>query len=181
MIGIWHSHLARGLRRICLALAGLLSLAGCLKLDSEEALRARLATWVFLAETRAFTSRVSCTAAVFDTVAGGLRMTGPVQLVANLREGQGLLAEGRVVGFEIAGLSPNALSEALMSVDLHGGLGLVSSFVGPAQACMDEGLQQDVYLALMSPDTLMIYDPGRNAVLLLHHPSQIAFYLRGNL
>ena len=73
------------------------------------------------------------------------------------------------------------VSEGLMSVNLYDGLGLISSFVGPAQACMSEAFQSDVYMALMSPDTVMIYDPASNALLLLHRPSQIAFFMRGNV
>ena len=54
-------------------------------------------------------------------------------------------------------------------------------FVGPSRACMTDSHQADVYMALMSPDTVMIYDPGSNALVLLHRPSQIAFFMRGNV
>lgn len=162
-----------------LALATLL--AGCFRLDTEAGVRAQIKTWVFLAQTRSFTSRGTCTAAIFDTISGELRGSGPVRRVNDLHTGQKLLAEGRAVAFELPGLTPNMVSEALMSVNLSEGLGLVSSFVGPSMKCMSEAFQADVYLALMSPDTVMIYDPGSNAVLLLHRPSQIAFFLRGNV
>ncbi len=161
------------------ALTGLLT--GCSRLDTEAGVRAHIKTWVFLAQTRHFTSRSTCTAAIFDTISGELRGSGPVRRVADLQSGQRLLAEGRAVAFELPGLTPNMVSEALMSVNLSEGLGLISSFVGPSLTCMTEAFQNDVYLALMSPDTVMIYDPSRNALLLLHRPSQIAFYLRGNV
>ncbi|ASP22633.1 lipoprotein [Antarctobacter heliothermus] len=156
-------------------------LAGCFRLETEAEVRAHLNTWVFLAQTRHFTVRSTCTAAIFDTISGEVRSSGPVRRVEDLSNGQRLLAEGRTVAFELPGLSPNEVSEALMSVNLSEGLGLISSFVGPSQACMTEAFQNDIYLALMSPDTGMIYDPSRNALVLLHRPSQIAFYLRGNV
>lgn len=161
------------------ALAALLT--GCFRLDTEEAVRAQLGGWVFLAQTRVFTSRGTCTAAIFDTISGDLRASGPVRRVGDLRAGQHLLSQGRAVAFEIPGMTPNMVSEALMSVNLSEGLGLISSFVGPARACMDPSFQADVYLALMSDETVMIYDPATSALVLLHRPSQIAFFLRGNV
>lgn len=157
------------------------ALAGCGPLDREEELRAQLGTWVFLAQTRSFASRATCTAAIFDTVSGELRTTGPVRRVTDLRAGQRALEAGQAVAFEVPGMTPNSVSEGLMSIDLSGGLGLVSSFTGPARACMTEAFRRDVYLALMSEETVMVYDPGGNALLLLHRPSQIAFFLRGNV
>ncbi len=156
-------------------------LAGCFRLDTEAGVRAQLRTWLFLAQTRHFTSRSTCTAAIFETISGELRGSGPLRRVADLDSGQRLLAKGHAVAFELPGLTPNMVSEALMSVNLSEGLGLISSFVGPSQACMTEAFQNDVYLALMSPDTVMIYDPSHNALVLLHRPSQIAFFLRGNV
>ncbi|MBV7393849.1 hypothetical protein [Mameliella sediminis] len=156
-------------------------LAGCLRLDTEEEVRAQLKGWLFLAQTRVFVSKSTCTAAIFDTVSGELRASGPLRRVEDLRSGQRWLEQGQAVAFEIAGASPNAVSEALMSVDLSGGLGLISAFVGPSQSCMDERFQADIYLALMSEETVMIYDPAGNALVLLHRPSQIAFFLRGNV
>ncbi len=161
------------------ALGGLLT--GCFRLDTEEAVRAQLGGWVFLAQTRDFTSRGTCTAAIFDTISGELRASGPLRRVDDLHAGQRLLSQGRAVAFEIPGMTPNMVSEGLMSVNLYEGLGLISSFVGPARACMDASFQADVYLALMSDETVMIYDPASNALVLLHRPSQIAFFLRGNV
>lgn len=168
--------------RILAVLSALpLLLAGCGPLDREEEVRARIRDWVFLAQTRSFISRSTCTAAIFDTVSGALRTSGPVRAVDNLRSGAREVDAGRIVAFEVPGLTPNAVSEGLMSLNLAGGLGLISSFTGPARACMDEAFQRDVYLALMSPETVLVYDAGGDALLLLHRPSQIAFYLRGNV
>ncbi|SMX49489.1 hypothetical protein [Maliponia aquimaris] len=173
--------ISRTIRTFAALVALLGALAGCGPLDREETVRAQVRTWVFLAQTRSFTSRSTCTAAIFDTVSGELRTTGPVRRVTDLRAGQRALAAGQAVAFEVTGMTPNSVSEALMSINLSGGLGLVSSFTGPARSCMSEAFQHDIYLALMSEDTVLIYDPGSNALLLLHRPSQIAFFLRGNV
>ncbi len=165
------------------ALAGLLlglALTGCFKLDSEDEVRRLIRDWVFLAQTREFTSRPTCTAAIFDTISPSLR-SGPVRSVSSLRDGARMLDDGQTVAFEVPGLTPNEVSEGLMSLDLSGGLGLVSSFVGPSRTCMSAPFQQDIWLALMSPDTVLVYDPTSDALLLLHRPSQIAFFLRGNV
>jgi hypothetical protein len=173
--------LARWIRRGA-ALGGLLGLlTGCLRLDTEAEVRALLKTWVFLAQTREFTSKGSCTAAIFDTVSPSLRGSGAVWTVTDVRSGLRRVEQGQAVAFDLPGISPNEVSEQVMSISLSDGLGLISSFVGPAQACMGDQFQSDVYLALMSPDTVMIYDPTQNALLLLHRPSQIAFFLRGNV
>jgi hypothetical protein len=162
-------------------MALVLLLSGCFRLDTEQEVRSLLKGWVFLAQTRTFTSRATCTAATFETVSPSLRSSGPVRAVRDLRTGLEQMNRGQVVAFEVPGLSPNEVSEHLMSISLSGGLGLISSFIGPSLACMNDQFQADVYLALMSPDTVMIYDPARNTLLLLHRPSQIAFFLRGNV
>jgi hypothetical protein len=157
-----------------------LMLAGCFALDREEEVRAQVGDWVFLAQTRRFVSKPTCTVAIFDVVSEAVRGTR-VRTATSLREGLGKVARGQTVAFVMPGLSPYAISEGLMSLDLSEGLGLLSSFVGPSRACMDDVYKADVYQALMSPDTLTIYDPGSNALLLLHRPSQILFFMRGNV
>ncbi|MGP6085825.1 hypothetical protein [Antarctobacter jejuensis] len=170
----------RGLGKALACLTLISALSSCFKLDTEEEVRRLIRDWVFLAQTRDFTSRPTCTSAIFDTISSSLR-SGPVRSVSTLRDGAQLLAKGQAVAFEVPGLTPNEVSEGLMSLDLSGGLGLVSSFVGPSRNCMSEPFQQDIWLTLMSPDSVMIYDPSSNALLLLHRPSQIAFFLRGNV
>ncbi len=170
-----------GFRQGAMSLFMLGLLAGCFRLDTETEVRALLQTWVRLAQTRDFTSRPTCTAAIFDTLSTAVLRDGPVQVATDLRAGVKMLTEGRPVAFDLPGQSPNAVSERVMSLDLANGLGLISSFVGPARACMDDRFQADVHYALMSSDTILIYDPSHNALMLLHRPTRIAFYLRGNV
>lgn len=162
----------------CLALV--LSLPGCFAMDKEEEVRAQVASWVFLAQTRTFVSRSTCTVAIFDLISDGVRLQD-VRIVDDLPSGLTAIKEGRTVAFEIPGATPNAVSEGLMSIDLAEGMGLLSSFIGPQQACMDDQFQVDVYYALTVPETLTIYDPGSNAMMLLHRPTKILFFMRGNV
>ena len=163
-----------------LAWALLLPLAGCFPMDKEEALREELQTLVYLAQTRRFTSKSTCTAAIFDLVSDRVR-SKTVRTVSDVRSGLRLIKEGRVVAFDVTGANPNEVSEQLMSLSLEQGVGLLSSFVGPSLDCMDDQYQVDVYYALMAPESLAIYDPGANAIMLLYRPKRLLFFLRGNV
>ena len=67
--------------RIWVLLLAVLVLAAC-AIDSEEAVRSKLARWVWPGEVLDFTSRPTCTAAVFALATPGLRKTvKPVQTV----------------------------------------------------------------------------------------------------
>lgn len=170
------------LMRLLVSLVALTLSAGCwwLPLDQEDALREDLQRYVYLAQTRRFTSKGTCTAAIFDLVSAGVR-SKTVRTVSDIRSGMRLVKEGRVVAFDIPGLTPNMVSEQAMSVNLYAGIGLVSSFVGPSQDCMDDQFQVDVYHALMSPESLTIYDPNTNAIMFLHRPRQLLFVMRGDM
>lgn len=157
-----------------------LGLSGCIALDTEEEVRVELAGYVFLEKTRQFVSRPTCTAAVFEVISEGVR-SQRVKQVDDVRHGLRLVREGRVVAFDLPGLTPDGVSQALMSISLSDGMGLVSSFTGPANACMDDHMQLDFYFALMDPETLTIYAAQTNALMLLHKPSQLLFFLRGNV
>jgi hypothetical protein len=170
----------RRLRKGLLLGLALLVLGGCFALDREDEVRAQVGDWVFLAQTRRFVSKPTCTVAIFDVVSEAVR-SRRVTTVSSLREGLRKVGQGRTVAFDLPGQSPNAISEGLMSLDLSEGLGLLSSFVGPSRSCMDDAYKADVYRALMSPETLTVYDPGSNALLLLHRPTQILFFMRGNV
>lgn len=171
--------MAHGFRWMAWALVSL-ALAGCLALDKEEEVRAEVADWVFLAKTRIFVSKPTCTVAIFDTISSGVRTQG-VRTATDLRAGLKLIQQGRTVAFDIPDITPNAVSEGLMSISLSEGMGMVSSFVGPSQSCMDDQFQVDVYYALTVPESLTIYDPTSNALMLLHRPTQLLFFMRGNV
>ncbi|MEQ5868430.1 hypothetical protein J4E08_00805 [Sagittula sp. NFXS13] len=161
-------------------LIGLTLLASCFPMDAEEELREELKQFVYLAQTRRFESQATCTAAIFDLAGTGVRSEA-VRTVSNVRAGLKLVQEGRAVAFDVPGLTPNMVSEQMMSINLYAGMGLISSFVGPSLACMDDQFQVDAYYALMSQDTLTIYDPTMNAIMLLHRPRQLLFFMRGNV
>lgn len=167
-----------GRRTACLAL--LLS-AGCLPLDREEAVRQEVARLVFLAQTRDFRSTATCTAASFEVISDQLRRSGGAARVTTVQDALPRLQKGQAVAFDMPGVSPNAISEQLMSLSLPIGLGLVSAVVGPARGCMSEVFKADLAAILASPDTTLVYDPGHDAALLLYRPLPIAFFLRGNV
>ncbi|WP_136440992.1 hypothetical protein [Pacificoceanicola onchidii] len=165
------------LRRALLCVAALTMLTAC-QLDTEEEARRLVAPWVFLAETEVFHSEANCTVARFATISPDVRRSkGPV-LVEGVRESIPFLEEKQVVAYALPGLSPNQISEQLMSINLFKGLGLLSSFVSPGKNCMDETFASDAFQVLMSPDTTLIYDPVNYALVLLYRPLNKAFLVR---
>ena len=157
-----------------LALAGL---AGCAK-DDEAKLRAEIADWVTPGATLYFQSRQSCTAARFET-----RSPRPLPKVARaetLEQGLRHIAAERVVGFLLDGISPTRISEAVISANLPGGIGLLSAGVG-GKGCMDEAEQARYVAALNDPAVTMVYAPKSNILMLLDSGAQEVFVLRGDL
>ena len=165
---------------VVLLLSALLVLSSCLPLDREEEVRAELSGLVYLAQTRRFTSKPTCTAAIFDLASSSVRSQS-VRIVSDVRSGLRLVKSGRVVAFDVPGANPNTVSEQLMSISLEEGMGLLSSFIGPSMACMDDQFQLDAYYALMSEQSLTIYDPANNAIMLLHRSARLLFFMRGNV
>jgi hypothetical protein len=161
-----------------LALLALVFTASC-DLDTEEAVKAQLSGRLYILETMHFTSKGSCTAAVFTLALGEFRK--PYPLATSLETAMARVKAQQTVQFALAGLTPHQVSEAIMSRDLSNGLGLISSGIGPARDCMDEKIMRGYYRVLMSPAAQMVYLPQENALLLLYPPEKLAFFLRGNV
>lgn len=156
----------------------ILILSGC-ALDREADLRSVLAKRMYLAETEFFESKTNCTVGVFHLARVQWRKAYP--RVSSLRGALDWIRAGDAVQFNMPGLSPNAISQQVISSDLPGGLGLLSTGVGPALDCMDARISRGYYRVLMSPDTITVYDAGQNALLLVYPPERLAFFLRGNV
>ncbi|KUF12032.1 hypothetical protein AVJ23_05510 [Pseudoponticoccus marisrubri] len=159
----------------------ILLLAGC-ALDREDAVREELRRWLLLAETRHFTSKPSCTAAVFALVSASVKMAGGPRRVRNFTEARLLIGQGRAVLFDMPGRSPSEISSGLMARDLAAGLGLLSSGVGPSLACMEQdAIRAGFHAVLTSPQAVTIYDPPNNALILVDPTRRLALFLRGNV
>ncbi|MCT4559679.1 MAG: hypothetical protein N4A61_16655 [Pelagimonas sp.] len=170
-----------GCKRVISALMVCLSLTACQQLDEEEALRAQLKEWLFLAQTKHFNTKTTCTTAVFELASNAIRSSGP-RVVTDLREAVTYLKKERAVLFDLPGMTPSEISEGVMSLDLPTGLGLVSSGVGPYLDCLEEGpIMNGFYAVLTSPETITIYDPAQNALLMIYPPESVALFMRGNV
>lgn len=157
-----------------------LALAGC-RLDREAALSEELARWISVAEVLEFRSRATCTGAVFrlkDTVISD-RLTKATSVETAVH----YLRADRPVVFKLLDTSPNEVSERIMTASLEQGLGMLSNGVGPAQRCLSDRAGLAFYAAIMSPEAVMIYDPGGNSLTLVHVQSKVplAIFLRGNV
>lgn len=157
-----------------------LKLAAC-SLDKEDMLRAELAGWLELAETLEFSSKPTCTAAVFRLESP--HISDRLTKVRSVDTALEYLGGGRTVVFDIPDASPNTVSERIMTGNLETGLGLLSNGVGPAQRCLSDRAGIAFYNAIMSPDARMIYDPDGNAMTIVHVQSAVplAIFLRGNV
>lgn len=174
----------RGMERwgfiILLSILAGLKLAGC-TLDKEEKLRAELASWLELKETLEFSSKATCTAAVFRLETTDI--SDRISRVNSVDTAVQYLKGGRTVVFDMPDASPNTVSEWVMTGNLETGLGLLSNGVGPAQRCLSDRAGIAFYNAIMSPEARMVYDPEGNAMTVVHVQSEVplAIFLRGNV
>ncbi|MEM8730868.1 MAG: hypothetical protein AAGF79_13205 [Pseudomonadota bacterium] len=169
------------MRRMVLGLLGVcLALLGC-ALDKEDTLRAELTRWLALEETLEFSSRPSCTAAVFKLKDPVIR--GNVAKATTLDMGLRYLQSGHQVAFLLPDTSPNSVSEQVMTADLHHGLAILSNGIGPATRCLSDRGGLAFYAAIMSPEAVLIFDPGGNALTLVHVQGglPLAIFLRGTV
>lgn len=158
-----------------LALAGLV--AGC-AMDSEAELRAEIGDWVDPGATLYFKSHMSCTAARFETRSP--RPLPKVAMATSLDAGLRHIAAERTVGFALEGASPTQISEAVMSADLPGGIGLLSAGVG-GKDCMDDAEKARYFAALNDPAVMMIYAPQSDMLLLLDVAAKEVIVMRGDV
>lgn len=154
--------------------------AGC-KLDKQDALTGELSGWLSVRQALEFSSRATCTGAVFlleDAVISD-RITKATSVPTAVH----YLRAGRTVAFELFDISPTEVSEQIMTANLEQGLGILSNGVGPAQRCLSDRAGYAFYLAITSPEAVMIYDPEGNAITVVHIQSEVplAFFLRGNV
>ena len=143
-----------------LALTGLV---GC-AMDKEDEVRARVGDWVSLGETSYFKSTMDCTAGVFDVE--GVRITSLISKARSVATGMTLLKNGEAVAFDVKGLSPNAVSEQIMSKDLPQGIGVLSSGVA-GKNCMSQTVREAYLRALLNPGSVLMFDPDGNVMAVL--------------
>ena len=147
-------------------------------MDREAELRAEIGDWVAPGATLYFDSRMTCTAARFETLSA--RPLPAVAMARSLDAALGHIEAGRVVGFDLEGVSPTLISEAVMSADLPDGIGLLSAGVG-GKDCMDDAEKTLYFAALNDPAVTMIYVPQGDMLLLLDATAKQVFVLRGDV
>lgn len=171
----WFGARRMGLARWMMAMAAFWALAGC-ALDTPERARATFETWAFPGEAVYFQSARACTVVVYRLDVMGLR--AGLRTATDARAAKSMLAQGHAVAITDAAHSPDALSQAVMSIDLPLGLGMLSNFTG-ARPCMTDEVARGVQKLLLQPGVTLVYDPGQNALGLIDGPGKIAVMLRG--
>ncbi len=160
--------------RIWMIIMALAVLAAC-ALDDPSTARTYVARWAWPGANTFFMSRRTCSVAVFRLKAGILRPQAP--RVYDLRQGVAMLRQGRAVAFADTSVTPDALAQAVMSADLHAGLGLLASVMEP-RACMTDEVAQGVHRLLTARGLVTVYDPAQRAVMLLDFGSRHAIVMR---
>lgn len=167
----------RPLRRAVLGLAAsaVLALGGC-SLDQEEEVRLQIQDWVKLGDTRYFFSRVNCTAALFDVKA--TRITSMVKKAGDIEAGMRAITENKPVAFEVGGMSPTQVTEAIMTLDLPLGLGVLASGTG-GKDCMAVEMEEAYYNTLHDPTSVLIFHPEARFMAIFDRRNMRLFFSRG--
>ena len=165
--------------RLLIPMTLVLVLAACAR-DSEGELRARLSNWFYLGETLYFHSKARCTAAVYRLDATMPRPSLTVHATTN-RAKQAFSEKG-LSAFQIAGHSPNDLTDALL-LKGRGTFGK-QALAAAAQAvpCF-EGTRAEAQLrdALTRPGGILAYDRGSDGLMVLDPEARRVFYVAGDV
>ena len=161
-----------------LAVLSLLLLTACRALETQATALERAGAWVFPGEVVWFHARRDCAVLVITTLSDQLKATGGPVLVGSVGAALPRLEARQTVAFNMPGLTPNDVSQRLMSRDLPTGLGLLGSFLNPAKRCLDEAGGLAVQRALLSPDAVLIFDPAARALGLFHRSEGRLYFLR---
>ena len=158
-----------------LAICALLGvLPGCALEDEGEA-QARLSAWAWPERALWFKATARCAVGVFRLDVLGFR-PGLVVL-PDPREGLARLRRGETVGFAGPGLTPDALSQQVMSADLPTGLGLLG-VATEARPCMSDEVAVGVGALLLGDGVTTIYAPAAAVLVLVHPAERRAVYMR---
>ena len=143
---------------LCLAV-----LAACAR-DSEAAQRARLSDWVSLGQTLSFLARRGCAVGVYAVVTGAVKSALPVTASApEMRHA--LEARGAAV-LALPGQGGDAALLAMINHDRATGMAMRRAAL-EARACMDAAAEGRFRAALEQPGTVLGWDAGARALLLM--------------
>lgn len=158
-----------------LALAGLLGLQGCGRME-EEALRAHLAQWFALGETVAFAAQSDCAAATFRLV--DTQMTSALGVVrAAPRMAQVLRTRG-VVALDNPDEAPDAGMVALANADRDLGYRLRRAAL-EGRICMDDFSESAFRYALDNPRAVLGFDDETSGLMLMDPDTGVLIFAMG--
>ena len=155
--------LSAHLRLFLLAGVALAVLAGCARED-ETGMRARLAAWFHLGETRYFASDAGCAAGVFrlidDRVKAAMPLAGSAPEMLRLLDRHGRAA------LDGAHQPPDAVLVALANADRETGYAMRRAAL-EARACMDAATEGALRAALESSRAGLAWDADSGTVVLI--------------
>jgi hypothetical protein len=157
-----------------LALLFLLFLPAC-KLEAPEETFAALAAWLEVEGVVHHAARSRCVASA--AVLSGPETSDVVIPVTSAEEAVNVISRGALLVLQVTGRTPNELSQALTTLDMARGIGLIEPFTG-ATSCMTDEVVALTDRLVHTPGALMIYDAQSHAVALADTDIMRAVYLR---
>lgn len=155
-------------------LAAALCLGGCF-FETESALRKELSGTVYLRDSLYFRDKLGCTAALYSLYSRYPK--AGVMQIGDMYGALHMLAQGRAVAFTM-GLSPNEISMQVRDHEQRSGLGIMTAGAAGVSMCLDEDMQELLYDAMFSPETLTIFDPTTKVLTLVDWKNKRAWALR---
>lgn len=157
------------------ALAGLVAVSGCERLD-EDALRAALGQWFALGETVQFTARVGCVSGAFRLVDAQIGSSMPV-LSDEAGAARAIAVRGRMA-LDDPSVAPDRALVDLANRDRALGMTLRRAAL-EGRDCMDPGTEAAFHDALTRPEAVLAHDAGLSALILLDPVARLLLVVIG--
>ncbi|MBC7133538.1 MAG: hypothetical protein H5U16_10585 [Roseovarius sp.] len=145
------------------ALLCLVLLSACAR-DSEAAQRARLAGWVSLGQTLSFKARRDCAVGVYAVVTPAVKSA--LALTRSAPEMSRALAARGAAALVLPGQGGDAALVAITNHDRATGMAMRRTAL-EARACMDAQAEGRFRAALDRPGTVVAWDAGARALMLM--------------
>ena len=166
--------------RLCFfVFLGALVLTACAR-DAEADLRSRLIRWFDVRTTIYFESHMRCTAAIYKVEAVEPKDSLPVQ--RDPENAKRAFRMGRVAAIQMAGFSPNDLTDAmLLSGDGIFGKQVLAS-AAQSVPCLESNMAKDALRTAMTrPGAVLAYDRQSEGLIILDPIAARLFYVAGDV
>ncbi len=147
-----------------IAVAVIAVLAGCVRED-EDALRTRLEQWFTLGDTQSFATGSDCAVGIYqlrgDTIGAAMPVAQSVPQMLRI------LPRKDVAALDDPEQAPDAALVEAVNSQRSTGMAMRRAAL-EARMCMDDLMEAEFRLALTTPSSVLAFDPGHDAIMLLN-------------